>query len=256
MDFYASFINLDHRKDRLDHMTKELERVGIQAERTRGLLPQEVNVHPSRVATMYRRTQGAIGCHFSQVSVMQKAFDLGKNALVMEDDLIFCSDIQERFKIMKEFTDTHEWDVIWLGGTFHVNPPYWHTFGGSQDMRNNCSANLGYDAKRTDHPRFMRTYGSFSTHAYIVNYHSIKKVLKLLDANLESSIGIDWLFIKLSPQLHTYAFVPGCCRQMDNQSDIGNGITYWSGFLNIGPYVWKDRMGEFDPNTFNWHEAS
>ena len=38
---YASFINLDHRKDRLNHMTAELSKAKIEAVRTRGMLPNE-----------------------------------------------------------------------------------------------------------------------------------------------------------------------------------------------------------------------
>lgn len=251
---YASFVNLDHRKDRLKHMEKELSRIGIQAQRTRGLLPIECQIDSPKVQVMRRRTPGAIGCHFSQVNVMKEALKQDKHAFVMEDDLIFCSDIQERLTHIENFLEGKEWDVFWLGGTFHVNPPYWHKAGHSHQLRD-CECSLGKDAETTADPRIMRTYGAFSTFAYIVNKNSIQKILNQFDAHIHTSIGIDWLFIKLQPKLKTFAYVPGCVKQMDNMSDIGNGITKFSGFAMLGPYWWQDRKEDFNPETFNWAEC-
>jgi GR25 family glycosyltransferase involved in LPS biosynthesis len=217
------------------------------------------------IETMLSRPQkGAIGCHFSQVSIIQEAQKQGKNALVMEDDLVFCSDLHERLAIIEGFLEGREWDVFWLGGTFHVNykgeGAFWHGSGGSK-MRPDCSSHLGRDAETTDNPRIMRTYGAFSTFAYIVNVKSIDKILALFNRHLHSSIGIDWLFIKLQPQLKCFAFVPGCVKQFDGQSDIGIGVTKFSGFgqlngtVDNSRYWFADRMEQFDPLTFNWYEC-
>lgn len=265
MNYYASFVNMDHRTDRLSHMRNQLSRIGLDAVRTRGMRPHEVLERgiatPEQVGTMLRRTEGAIGCHYSQVQVMKEALALGKHAFVMEDDLVFCEDFNERMEYISKWSESHEWDVIWLGASFHVNPPYWHKKGGSQDMRNSASANLGYDAKCTEDPRMIRTYGAFATFAYIVNVNSIDKILKLFDENIHKSIGIDWLFVLLQPQLNCFSFVPGCVKQMDNMSDIGNGITKWSGFLQLNgtkensAYVYQEKITDFTPTTFNWAEA-
>jgi len=242
-DSYISFVNLDHRKDRLMRMERTLAKAGITAVRQRGMLPSEYTGDPDRVKVMRDRTPGAIGCHFSQVEIMGEAWIRGRHAFVMEDDLIFCSDFHQRMAIIDEFCATHPWDVIWLGGTFHVNPPWWH----KNDLRR--------DAECTDHPRMVRTYGAFCTYAYIVNRESLEKVVTMLDAQLPTSIGIDYAFIQMQPYLMTYAFVPGCITQYDNQSDIGKGMTVFSGFKKLGPYWFQDRMEQFNPETFNWHEA-
>jgi GR25 family glycosyltransferase involved in LPS biosynthesis len=259
MNWYASYINLDHRGDRLSHMQRELKRSGIQAIRTPGLRP---DMFPeNKYDVMRNRTPGAIGCHMSQVSVMREALELNQHAFVMEDDIVFCSDFHERMKIIEEFTDNNEWDVFWLGSSFHVNPPYWHKQGNS-GMRPYCSSQLGYDAKRINHDRIIQTYGAFATFAYIVNVNSISKILALFDQHIHESIGIDWLFIKLQPQLKTFAFLPGCVRQIDNKSDIGNGMTIWSGFLQLNgtkensAYVYQENMSDFNPSTFNWAETN
>lgn len=249
-DSYISFVNLDSRKDRLERMEQTLTKAGLRAVRTRGMLPSEYKGDPKRIKAMLARPQkGAIGCHFSQVRIMRDAECRNQHAWVMEDDLIICEDLAERMEIISDFTKTHEWDVIWLGGTFHVNPPYWH------------GKKLGRDAVLTDNPRMVRTFGAFCTYAYIVNRDSLIKVLAMLEEQLPTSIGIDYAFIQIQPVLHTYAFVPGCMTQYDATSDIGvnkdgsPGFTQFSTFSKLGPYWYKPKMSDFDPATFNWYEA-
>lgn len=251
---------MDHRVDRLQHMEFELSKAQVKAIRHRGKRPQEYDLNDPRVRIMRDRTPGAISCHFGQVGIIQTAQAMGLNALVFEDDCVFCSDFKERLEIIEEFTETNLWDIIWLGASFHVNPPFWHPIGHSK-MAPNCSAQLGRDAETTDNPRIMRTFGAFSTHAYIVNVKSIDRILGLFDQHIHESIGVDWLAIKLQPHLRCFAFVPGCVKQMDGRSDIGTGDTIWSGFLKLNgtiensAYVWQDRMESFDPLTFDWNEC-
>lgn len=248
---HISFINLDHRKDRLDHMTSELDRIGLHASRFPGLLPDQFT--DAKYSVMRNRTPGAIGCHMSQVGVMKQALELGKHAFVMEDDIIFCDDFKERIEYISKFTDSSEWDVIWLGASFHAPMPFWHPVGPSK-MRPDCSARLGYDVQPTSDPRMVRTFGAYITFAYIVNVNSIQKIFDLFDKHIHESIGIDWLFIKIQPQLKCFSFVPGCIMQRDNISDIGKGMTVWSGQLNNGPYVFKKYMHEFNPEGFKWNQ--
>lgn len=244
-----AYVNLDRRPERRARMEQTLARVGLKAHRVRGQLPEEYKGDPARIKGMLDRPQkGAIGCHFSQVSIMHAAKTMNKHAFIMEDDLDICQDFMQRVKIIDEFCSTHPWDVIWLGGTFHVNPPYWHR-------------KMGRDAETTDNPRMMRTYGAFCTYAYIVNGESIDRVLHLFDQHLPKSIGIDALFITIQPYLHTYAFVPGCVKQYDHQSDIGMGMTTFSNFARLNgtlansAYWYQERMLDFDPTKFDWKEA-
>jgi GR25 family glycosyltransferase involved in LPS biosynthesis len=91
-DAYKGYVNLDYRTDRRAKMEASLQAVGITAARHRGgQSPEQHGVDPRRVERMRRRTPGTIGCWFGQVSVMKRALELGKHALVMEDDLVFCS---------------------------------------------------------------------------------------------------------------------------------------------------------------------
>lgn len=267
-DTHAEFVNLDKRPDRLARMQTELARVGITATRRRGLLPSEVKVDPRRIKGMMDRPQkGAIGCHFSQVAVMKEAERRHKHAFVMEDDLQFCEDFSHRLPIIEAFMAEYDWDIFWLGGTFHVNPPYWHKKGKPE---RGC-LQLGKDAERVHpayFPRIVRTFGCFCTYAYIVNRDSIGKVLRMMDERLPESIGIDHLMIMLQPRLKTFAFVPGSVIQYDHVSDIGvdgrgrpGGMTIFSNFSTLNGtkensrYWFQPWMTDFNPDTFNWNEA-
>lgn len=249
---FKGFVNLDHRTDRLKAMEKEFKRVGVRDyHRVPGVLPQPYYNDP-RYSVMKNRTPGAIGCHIAQCNVMQEALKQGQHAFVMEDDLVFCNDFRERMFVIDLFCENNDWDIMWLGGTFHVGPPYWH------------KEDLGRDAELTKYQRIVRTYGAFSTHAYIVNCKSIQKVLDLLEQNVSRSIGIDWIMIQIQPMLKTYAFVPGCVKQYDNVSDQIPGqriVTRYSKFETLNgtkensAYWWQEYMWMFDPKTFDWKEA-
>ncbi len=251
------FVNLDNRTDRLEHMKVQLDRIGVKAERVRGRIVDEFDLRSNKYRGMVKRgTLGAIGCHYSQVGIMEQSLAMNEDAWVMEDDLIFCEDFDKRYDYIQEWMSRNEWDVFWLGGTYH-NPPHWHKPGHNIELQQ-CKCTLGRDMELTDDLRIVRTYGCFCTYCYIVNKDSLEKVLKLLDENVHLSMGIDWLFILLQPRLKTFAFVPGCVKQMDNQSDIGDGVTMFSGFSKLNGtvenswYWYQDRMGCFEHNSW-WH---
>lgn len=252
-DCYASYLNLDHRLDRREHMEKELFRVGIDAIRTRGRLPNEYDLSDNKLSVMKNRTAGAIGCHYGQVSIMEEALSQNKHAFVMEDDLVFCSDFQERIKLADKFLKDKDWAILWMGGTYHIStgnsPTWWHKLGHSPDLPQ-CKCTLGVDVEATDDKHFVRTYGAFSTHGYIVNAKYLDTVLSYLEDNIHLSMGIDWLMILLQPNINAYAFVPGIAKQLDNQSDIGNGMTIFSGFSMLGAHWWQDKMEDFDYEKF------
>lgn len=250
---WAKYINLDHRTDRKDHMEKELKRVGIKAKRFKAFKTSEHPWTEWKVGTMLRRTPGAIGCWYSQCNLLAEAYQLDKHCFVMEDDLVFCDDFHERLNYLEKFLEEKSFDILWFGGTVHLNPAWWHKEGHQQEIR--CTCNLKRDAETTEDPRIIRTYGAFSTHAYFVHKDSILKVLTMLDSIIGHSIGIDAAFIELAPQLTCYMMLPGMIKQFDNRSDIGSGITYYSGFEKLGPYFWKNKMEEFDPIGFNFGEA-
>lgn len=254
-DCYVGFLNMDHRTDRLHSITEQFNRVGINADRTRGKRPEEIDdgTNP-KYQVMWKRTKGALACHYGQVEIMKKALAQNKSVVVFEDDAILCEDWDKRIEYIENFINEKEpsFDIFWLGGTTHINPPHWHIGGANSDLPDTY---LTRDAECTDDPRIIRTYGAFCTYAYIVNVNSIQKVLDLLEENVHLSMGIDWIMIKIQPQLRTFMMLPGAVRQLDNQSDIGAGWTIFSGFSKLGNYWYQERMEDFDPTTFDFAEA-
>jgi hypothetical protein len=238
-------------------MGRELAKVGISAERTRGKLPKEFDLTNSKFQVMKNRTPGAIPCWEGQVEIMKEGLRQNKNTIVFEDDLLFCSDWPDRISYIENWLNTHEWDVFWLSGTFSVNPPYWHT-GNNPELPGSY---LGKDAECTDDPHIMRTFGCFCTFAYILNVRSIPTILSMLDEIQYMAMGIDFAFIKLSTQMKQFSYVPGCIIQIDNLSDIGQGVTKFSNFLKLNgtlensAYVFQDKLTDFDPTTFEWAEC-
>lgn len=244
-DCYISFVNLSERADRLQHVKQQFEKAGIHAVRTPGKYPHQFDRNDPDLQVQWRRTPGSIGCMMSQMELMARAYENRKSAMVFEDDVVLCSDFKKRLNYLFAFLDKQpNWDVAWLGGTVHINPSHWHVGGANPDLPN---TKLFGDAQPTDDPRIIKCFGAFCTYAYIVNYRSIPKVLDLLIKVMPESMGIDWSFIRLGDQLDTFMFVPGMVKQMDNQSNIGSGITYFSGFLRLGEYVYQDVMEDFDP---------
>lgn len=237
-DSYCTYINLASRPDRNEHMQKELERIGLKAERQEAFLPDEYTGQVFEV--MRKRTPGAIGCHMSQRHVMIEALIQNKHAFVMEDDLVFCDDFQERITIIEDFLLKNEWDIFWFGGTYHKEPT-WHKIPHPHDLRQ-CNCTLNRDYESTDNERIVRTFGAFATYCYLVNRDSIAKIIRLLDENVHLSMGIDWEMILLQPQLKTFAFIPGCVKQRDDKSNIGNGMTIFSGFSKLGDHWFQNKM--------------
>lgn len=248
-DFDAWYVNLDSRPDRHKHMLQELDRVGLAAQRQRGYLPDEYPGPADRVAAMRARTPGAIGCFFAQREIVARAAAAGRDTLVLEDDVVFCDDFAERWRQIREFLETRVWDIFWLGATFHVNPPVWHR------------EDLGRDVATTSDPRILRTYGIWSTYAWVVNGARAQDLLGRLDAHTTGSWGIDHLLIQLQPQLKCYCYVPGSVKQRDDRSNIGlnrdgsPGFTRFSDFARLGPYWWQPQAHLFDPTQFDWAEA-
>ena len=245
-DINFSFLNLPSRTDRYNHMIAELARVGLDAKRTVAKTPDEVpDITDSKYAVMYKRTKGAIPCYLGQMDIIRKSHERGKSAGVFEDDLIFCDDFSKRMDVIQKFCRNNPWDIIFLGGTYHKEPT-WHKLDAtgkhSHPDLTMCGCSNNCDWERTSNPRIVRTYGAFSTHAYIVNHNSANKILDLLDQNMYRSMGIDWTFILLQPQLHAYAFVPGMVKQLDNRSNIGDGITYFSNFASLGQHWFSEKM--------------
>jgi glycosyl transferase family 25 len=100
------YINLDHRQDRRDIMSKFFEE---------GKIPLEKVVRFSAI----KRVNGPLGCLQSHTEVLRIAKKNGwKNTLVLEDDLVW-SDFDKGYEKLEELTKLPKWDVIMLAGWYN-----------------------------------------------------------------------------------------------------------------------------------------
>lgn len=242
------YINLKSRPDRKQHAESQFANQGIQANRFNAYRPQDWKGDPAQVERIRKRTPGAIGCYASQIEIMRKC-DPGSVIAVCEDDVCFAPDMADRLK-HAEVALPDDWDVFYLGATFHV-PGEWY-----KDPECSSWGHRGVDAETTSDKHIMRVYGMWGTYAYFVNGAKAEKVIGLLEENCHRSDGIDHNFMQLGDKINAYCFVPGMAWQYDNQSNIGRGITYFSGFKNLGPYVWTERMSDFDPSKYDWKKGN
>lgn len=248
-DCYKKYINLDHRIDRKNYIEEQLKKHNIHADRFRGYYPDECIFDPIKHSPIKKcGLFGKLGCMTSHIKLMEEINTSKKDGFIMEDDLIFCSDFNLRIKEIEQFLNTHEWDVFWLCSTLHINPPVCHT-GQHHEWPNST---LGIDAEPTDNERIIKTYGCFSTTAYIVNNKSLDKILYMLNKYMHELDAIDKLFIRIEPYLNTYAYIPGCIKQVDNHSDIIKTHQNFSYFRILGEYWWQDRREDFDPKKIMW----
>jgi predicted O-methyltransferase YrrM/GR25 family glycosyltransferase involved in LPS biosynthesis len=251
---YSAYCNLDSKPDINEHMIAELERVNLEIPivRQRSYPWKELydnfsDEEKERVNVMFKRTPGAIGCYYSQMEVMREALRQGKHAWVNEDDIAICNDLPSRLKIIFEFLNQHEWDVFWFGSTFHIEPTWHKSVEGIHthpDMKGICNCILNRDWEETLDSNIVRTYGAFATFSYLVNKNRIEHILGLLERRMSISMGIDWTFIVEQPNLNCFAFNPGCIKQFDHESSIGNGVSRFSGFASLGKHWYSPSMND------------
>jgi len=99
------YINLDHRQDRRDIMSKFFEE---------GHIPLEKVVRFSAIKRQY----GPLGCLESHTEVLRIAKRNGwANVLVLEDDLKW-SNFEEGYTKLEELIKLPKWDVIMLAGWY------------------------------------------------------------------------------------------------------------------------------------------
>ena len=238
-------INLDRRTDRWESMCRELRRINLPAKRFSAMTPDEFCEKPGAAPLIEgKRTAGNWA---SMVYLMRLNQETGRDLLMLEDDVFFASDWWERMAYLEDNID-FDWDVIFLGACCHLdrNAPNgrWHP-----ERRN--------DMERTPLRHLFRSYGTWSNHGMIVRGKSAGKVLAAMRSVLPVARGSDHALIMVQPHLDAYVFVPGCVFQHNGVSDVaeGGGFTRFSDFMKMGPYVFQDRLSDWDVDGYDWAEA-
>ena len=188
------FINLEHRKDRLDHALNEFTKMGINAERIDAI----------------KKSVGAIGCSMSHIKCLELAKERDYDyVFICEDDIDFKNPELLKQKLEK-FNNNKKinWDVLIIGG--NNAPPY-------QKVEDYCA----------------RVFYCRTTTGYIVKKHMYDVLLDnykngVSNLSKDSSkegikkYAIDMFWQKLQYQYYWYMVLPPTVSQYTSYSDIEN----------------------------------
>ena len=207
-------INLDHRKDRLDSVNKQLNKKNIKYTRFSAIIPdmnqinnnnlwknsyQGMNWKKAKKWDCY--TRGALGCKMSHYYIVKKAKELDLDyVIILEDDFLFTDNADDILKnsIFENIDDN--WDFIFLGGRLS---------GNNIKKINNI---------------VTKTESVITTIGYILNKKTYDSVLKNL---VKYNYEIDSIFSNLSNKgyYNNYVIEPYLIYQTMEKSNITTRLT-------------------------------
>lgn len=187
---HTLYINLEHRKDRLEHVTSELSKLGIVGERFEAV----------------KTKVGAIGCSMSHIKCLElaKARDYD-HVFICEDDITFLKPDVLKNSVNQFYKNKDiEWDMLLIGG--NNVPPY---------------------DKVTDY--CIRVYYCQTTTGYIVKKHyydtlisnfreSVQNLIR--EPENKSAYALDMYWKRLQLINKWYMIIPITVTQCESYSDI------------------------------------
>jgi GR25 family glycosyltransferase involved in LPS biosynthesis len=192
------YINLEYRKDRLDHITKELNKTNLDKSKIK------------RINGIYIKDFGILGCAKSHILALETFLGTNhQNCIIFEDDFTFSQDQIVVNKLFDEVFDNNiNYDLIMLASNTLNETP-------------------------TEYPYLTKILNGQTLSGYMVN----RKFAKILLLNYKESVSIlekigykvhDYCFDiymkKLQPLFNWYCFNPKLGKQIESYSDIENAI--------------------------------
>jgi glycosyl transferase family 25 len=186
------FINLDHRKDRLEHITDVLlNKLKIPKKQIK------------RINGIYTPENGAIGCALSHIKILKNILrNKYEVSLILEDDF-----------------DVYDSNIFWEGlNNFSNEKIDWDLV--------QVSANL-LKSEETKWKFLTKVLESQTTSGYLIHRNFIRKLLNVYKesyVNLQISSDYKWAidqnWKKIQPDSKWYCFNPKLGYQIDGFSDI------------------------------------
>ena len=186
------FINLEHRKDRLEHVTNEFKKMGINAERVNAV----------------KMNTGAVGCTMSHIKCLELAKQRDyEYVFICEDDITFRNPELFKRNLQRFYDDENiNWDLLIIGG--NNVPPF-------QQVTEYCA----------------RVFYCQTTTGYVVKKHYYDTLLKnfresanglMREPNNPSTYALDMYWKRLQLQDFWYMITPPTVTQYESYSDIEN----------------------------------
>jgi hypothetical protein len=195
------FINLEHRTDRLQHVTKEFQRMGISAERVNAI----------------RMKTGAVGCTLSHIRCLEIAKQRNyEHVFICEDDILFTNPelLKKNMALFLQISRL-EWDVLILGGN---NVPPYDQINEYCAKIYNCQTTTGYVVKKHYYDTLIMNFKE-----------SAQKLMKDPGNKQAYALDIYWKRLQLSGQW--YMITPPTVTQVESYSDIENRNVNYEGLL-------------------------
>jgi glycosyl transferase family 25 len=187
---HAYYINLDSRPDRKQHVEKELNQIGVNAERFNAI----------------KMKNGAIGCSMSHLKLLEIAkennFD---HILIVEDDILFTK--PETFvNQFNTFLSKHSnsFDVVLVAGN---NLPPYVNIDNSCVKVSQCQTTTGYLVCRHYYDKLIKNYKD-----------GILKLMK--EPHNHRLYAIDKYWFSLQEIDKWYLIIPLTVTQREDYSDI------------------------------------
>jgi len=181
-------INLDKRLDRWNEAQEQFNKHNLKVERFPAILGNPENISTKIIP-------GHVGCVLSHYNIVKKADESGINQiLILEDDVVFCEDLQEKFEqFIKQVPE--DWDMLYFGGNHNGEP--------LEKVTENV----------------YKIHKTYTTHAYAIRKPVYKVVLKMFP---KLQFEVDVMYSILQNSFNCYVFRPHLAWQQDGYSDILN----------------------------------
>lgn len=184
------YINLEHRKDRYLHVTKQFEILGVSAERFNAI----------------KTTSGAVGCTMSHIKCLELAKQRDYDqVLICEDDITFTNTETFKNSLTAFHNDTSiEWDLLFISGN---NAPPYEKVSDYCVRTTNCRCGTGYIVKK---------------HYYDAMIQNMREGLKNLmrEPDNKPMYALDMYWNRLQQNDRWYLLIPLTVVQAPCYSDI------------------------------------
>ncbi len=190
------YINLEHRKDRYDHINNELNKTNIA--------PEKIN----RIDAVYIKDFGILGCGKSHILALEaflKTPDSILNCVIFEDDFIFtqeqkvCNELIDKF-----FNSIKDFDVLMLSSNTLKEENTDYSF---INRIKNAQTLSGYCVNKKFAPILLENFRD--------GVFNLEKI-----GHKEPDYCIDMYVKKLQPKSLWYCINPKIGIQMESYSDI------------------------------------
>ena len=186
-------INLKRRKDRLEHITKECKRVGLEM-----VLIEAVDGKIRHKDVQGKILKNALGCYDSHLIALRLIRDSGEGGLILEDDNIFIDNLWERFSLCVAELPSN-WKMFFLGGSL-----------------------LNENAIEDYSDNLKRAKSVLCTNAYMVHKDAVVELIEHLE---KEAFKIDVLYTRYQSDNECFIAYPELAWQIKGHSDLVDCIT-------------------------------